>query len=124
MDLAFGPDGKLYVLDNEGTQQTVFRYNADGTSQTVYASFPLSFSSSAMAFGPDGLLYVSGYDAFSPSNLQGEILQISNNGATITPYITGLFNPGFITFVPEPGTLVLLSGGLPLLLRRRRSRTG
>jgi len=118
LDLAFGPDDKLYVLDY--STDSVFRYNADGSGQTTYLSLPALFFPNALAFGPDGLLYISGTDFNIPSNLQGEILQVTNGIAT--PYITGLNNPGFIDFapVPEPGTLACGTAALALLLGRRR----
>ncbi len=51
--LAFGPDGKLYVLDTTSNAE-IYRYNADGSFDTaVIPSFGL-FQPADLAFGPDG----------------------------------------------------------------------
>ena len=60
-DLAFGPDGKLYVLDTYSGDPRILQYNADGTGQTVFADFNSSefasevFQPSDLAFGPNGI---------------------------------------------------------------------
>jgi sugar lactone lactonase YvrE len=126
VSLAFGPDGKLYVLDETSTT-VVRRYNSTGTFDANVISFTGSlglFSPNQIAFGPDGKLYISGQDG----NVgDGEVLRFESNGTLDGPFITGLQNPSFMVFtaVPEPASLVLLAlGGLGMLLVvRGRSET-
>jgi hypothetical protein len=126
-DLAFGPDGKLYVLDTSGSTPQILRYNADGTGQTVFTNFsspsfsPAIFEPADMAFGPDGHLYVSGLSLESLNSQQGEILQLSDDGSTSNEFVTNLNAPGFIAFtaVPEPTSLLLCAGSLIFLGGRR-----
>ena len=117
-DLAFGPDGKLYVLDISSADPQIFQYNADGSDQQLFGSLPADFQPSNMAFGPDGSLYVSGGDLDTG---QGEVLKANATGTQYSVFISGLSNPGFLAFtdVPEPATLGLLAGGLVLFVRRR-----
>jgi sugar lactone lactonase YvrE len=119
-DLAFGPDGKLYVLDisnNRGPE--ILTYNSDGTDQQVFTNFAISgFQPAGMAFGPDGLLYVSGIDELNTG--EGEILRLNSRG-TPSIFVDNLTAPGFLAFsnVPEPGGVVVLCGAIGLLRRRR-----
>ena len=126
-DLKFGPDGQLYVLDTYSGDPRIVRYNADGTGQSVFADFNSAefksevFQPTNFAFGPDGALYVSGMNLGSASPQSGEILRISDNGASFSDFVTNLNSPGFLTFttVPEPSTLILAAlGGLALLAWR------
>ncbi|MDB5290449.1 MAG: repeat containing protein [Phycisphaerales bacterium] len=126
-DLAFGPDGKLYVLD-PGATPRIFRYNADGTGQTVFADFssptfsPAIFQPTDMAFGPDGHLYVSGESLNAPTSQQGEVLRLTADGSSSTEFVTNLYTPGFLAFsdVPEPSSLSLFAGSLFFLRRPKR----
>jgi glucose/arabinose dehydrogenase len=127
-DLAFGPDGKLYVLDVSSGGPQILSYNPDGTGQTVFTNFssptfaPAIFQPTNMAFGPDGHLYVSGESLNSPTAQQGEVLRLTADGSSSTEFVTNLNTPGFLAFndVPEPGSLSLFAGTLFLLRRRRR----
>ncbi|HEY1922193.1 MAG TPA: PEP-CTERM sorting domain-containing protein [Tepidisphaeraceae bacterium] len=127
-DLAFGPDGKLYVLDISSAAPKIFTYNADGTGQAVFTDFssptfsPAVFQPADLAFGPDGLLYVSGLSEEALTSQQGEILKLSDNGSTSDEFVTNLNAPGFLAFttVPEPASLLLFAGSL--ILGGRRSR--
>jgi hypothetical protein len=129
-DLAFGPDGKLYVLDVSGAAPQILRYNADGTDQTVFTDFsspsfsPAVFQPADMAFGPAGHLYVSGQALESLSSQQGEILQLSADGSTSNEFVTNLNAPGFLAFapVPEPASLAIFVGSLAILGGRRSVR--
>jgi hypothetical protein len=128
-DLAFGPNGKLHVLDISGATPQVLEYNADGTGQTVFTNFnspgftPADFEPANLAFGPNGNLYVDGLylDSLNPN--QGEVLQISPDGSTSTTLVSNLTAPGFLAFtptaVPEPSSLCLLVIGAAASLRRR-----
>ncbi len=129
-DLAFGPDGKLYVLDISGATPQILSYNANGTDQTVFTDFsdpgfaPSDFEPTDMAFGPDGHLYVSGLSLDALSAQQGEILKLSSDGSSSVELITNLNAPGFLAFtpVPEPTSLCLLAGSLVFLAGQRRHR--
>ena len=136
-DLTFGPDGKLYVLDTSSADPHIFRYNADGTGQTVFADFNAAefssetFQPADFAFGPDGALYVTGTNLSALSSQQGEIMKINSTGTGFSDFVTDLNAPGFLAFttVPEPGTAcVLAAGALMVFLRRktepRVSRSG
>jgi hypothetical protein len=128
-DLAFGPDGKLYVLDVNSGDPRILQFNADGTGQSVFADFNSSefasevFQPADMAFGPDGDLFVSGLNLDSLSSQQGEILQISPDGNSFADFVTNLNAPGFLTFtsVPEPASISVLTIG-PLFVLRRRTK--
>jgi sugar lactone lactonase YvrE len=121
-DLAFGPDGKLYVLDISSGDPTLFQYNADGSDQVTLGAFPTLFQPSAMAFGPDGHLYISGLDVGSAT---GEVLRADSTVSSYSVFVSGLSNPGFMAFtdvasVPEPASLAGLGAGVLALVSRRQ----
>ena len=121
--LAFGPDGKLYVLDQTSTP-VVRRYDSTGAFDTNVITFSGNnlglFFPNQIAFGPDGKLYISGQD----ENVgDGEVLQFESNGTEVGPFVTGLDSPSFMAFtaVPEPATIVsFVVGGASLILAARR----
>ncbi|HEY2760194.1 MAG TPA: PEP-CTERM sorting domain-containing protein [Pirellulales bacterium] len=122
--LDFGPDGKLYVLDNNSTP-VVHRYDSTGAFDTDVISFSGnlgSFFPTQIAFGPDGKLYISGQD----ENVgDGEVLRFETDGTEDGPFVTGLQNPSFMAFtaVPEPATIIsFVIGGASLMLIARRRR--
>lgn len=119
-DLAFGPDGKLYVLDISGSGPAVYQYNADGSDQSTFLTFASDFQPANMAFGPDGRLYVSGVD-FDTS--AGEVIRFNSNGSFDDVFVDDLSNPGFLAFtpVPEPATATALLAAA-LIARRPRKR--
>jgi streptogramin lyase len=119
-DLAFGADGKLYVLDISSADPAVYQYNTDGTDQSTFLTFASDFQPANFAFGPDGGLYVTGQDLDSGA---GEVLRYNSNGSFDDVFISGLTNPGFLAFtnVPEPTGLAGMAGLLLLARRRRRA---
>lgn len=127
VSLSFAPSGELYVLDIGGNFAAIRRYDATGASDgtNVGDATVISFSGNLFSFipndilfGPDGKLYVSGQDTFL--NPAGEILRFLPDGTFDGVFISGLSNPTYMTFVPEPAALALLSiGGLSLFAFRR-----
>jgi len=93
LPIAFGPGGTwgtgLYAIGED----SLWRFNADGSRTAIGTGFDSCYVD--MGFGPDGSLYVSDYHG-------DRIIQIS---------------------VPEPGILMLGGlGSLLLIWRRRRNR--
>jgi hypothetical protein len=106
IDLAFGSDGSLYVLEfdhdgmqNPGTEGALLRVGTDGSQSTIFSAG--LFAPTGLAIGPDGAFYVSSLDA----NGIGQVLRIAE--------------------VPEPPTLALVAAALWLAVglgvRRRRA---
>jgi sugar lactone lactonase YvrE len=123
--LSFGPDGKLYVLDNGGTP-VVRRYDSSGNFDTNIITFNGDlglFVPTQIEFGPDGKLYISGQ---SQEVGDGEVLRFLTDGTSEGPFITGLANPNYMVFtpVPEPASWVLgalCAAGLPVYFSRHRA---
>lgn len=130
VSLSFAPSGELYVLDIGGNFAAIRRYDSTGASDgtNVGDATVISFSGNLFSFvpndilfGPDGKLYVSGQDTFL--NPAGEILRFLPDGTFDGVFISGLTNPTYMTFVPEPAAMVLLSmGGITLFAYRRDKR--
>jgi len=79
IDLAFGPDGNLYVLEiaangllSGDPMGALIRVEADG-SHTVIADEGL-VNPGGLAFGPDGSIYISNYSIFPG---MGEVVRIA-----------------------------------------------
>ena len=79
IDLAFGPDGSLYVLEiarnsifDLGAGGRLVRIAPDGTRTDILSGMPL-FAPGGIAVGPDGALYVTNR-SISPT--VGEVLKI------------------------------------------------
>ena len=105
-DLAFGPDGLLYVLqlDTNGLAQpggtgALVRINADGTRDTLFTNL---VTPTGLAIGPDNAFYVTNFSAASGI---GQVLRISA--------------------VPEASTwaMMLMGFGATGVAMRRRRRT-
>jgi DNA-binding beta-propeller fold protein YncE len=115
-DLIFGPDHKLYIVDDDSAVAKVLRYNSDGSFDTVFVDYGKTFFTPwGIAFGPDGEAYISGTDAIAG----GEVLRYKTNGTFDGIFASGLNNPTFIAFVPEPAGLACVIG-IAAALRRRR----
>jgi hypothetical protein len=131
--LTLGPDGNLYVgtLDNR-----VLRFQPDGTpfgaggntsDPTLIQDGRLNGAFS-VAFGSDGSMYVADHGNSSVLRFDPD------TGAYLSDFISsgagGLRSPSYMVFgiqiVPEPGTLLLLGGGLTALSamagRRKKQR--
>lgn len=113
---AFGPDGNLYV--SSFNTNKVIQY--DGTTgQVVNGSFASVIAPTGLSFGPDGSLYVASFTNGTIGRYNGL------TGAFQNLYASGLDGgPTFLTFVPEPSSIVLMAIGtigLGLWGRRRRS---
>jgi hypothetical protein len=112
--LAFGPDGNLFVSDDNGIEE----YTLGGTFEETFIATSLQ----AIQFGPDG-------DLYGLNDLDLEVLRY--NGST-GAFLNDAGNlptdsqPSAIALVPEPSCLVPLLGGIALLCRkpRRQFSTG
>ncbi|HNQ24233.1 MAG TPA: NHL repeat-containing protein [Phycisphaerae bacterium] len=117
-DLLFGPDGLLYV--SSYLTGSVVRF--DPVTGDFVGTFVQPGSGGlnwpvGLAFGPDGNLYVA-----DERRTQNEILRYDGvTGAYLGVFASGGDHPTFLAFVPEPGSLLLLAGGVLLLGRKRRA---
>lgn len=94
VDVAQGPDGRLYVSGY--SSDNIVRFNADGTGATVFvASGSGGLNGAAgIAFGPDGHLYAA-------SGLSNQILRFNGStGAFIDVFASGggMNNPNSLVF--------------------------
>jgi sugar lactone lactonase YvrE len=127
IDLAFAPNGDLYVLDG---QNFIKRFDGSGNYLGVVDDFSTSpFIPGGITFGPDGGLYVSGID-YSRS-ATGEVLRFNADGTNESLFVSGgLDNPTFLRFsanvtaVPLPSAALLGMTLLPAMAWARRWTRG
>ena len=107
-DIAFGPDGLLYILDDSSP---LMSYDPVTKKKNIVMSVDIRFTNNyAIAFGPDGLLYVTGhsngvlkvYDLATKKEIKPSI-STSGRGS----------NPN-IAFGPD-GLLYILDDSSPLM---------
>jgi hypothetical protein len=113
--LAFGPDGNLYIA-SFGTDRVI---QVDAMSGAVLnASFVSLAGATGLAFGSDGSLYVGSFT----NGTVGRYNAVT--GAFVGLVASGLTNgPTFMTLapVPEPASIVLtLLGSATLVIATRR----
>jgi hypothetical protein len=109
IDLVFGPDRNLYVLNSPGTNLEVLRFN--GSTGAFINVFVSSFSGgtdgSSLIFGPDGNLYVTtGFIGNSVRRFNG------STGQFIDEFVPsrrgGLTNAtGLVFLVPSPRVITI-----------------
>jgi DNA-binding beta-propeller fold protein YncE len=116
-DLAFSPlDAKLYVVDEQNDQ--ILRFTSSGDPDGTFTTFNgIFFIPAGMAFDSSGDLFVSGLNLDAGDD--GEVLEFDPNGDLLGTPVTGLSNPSFLTFAPEPTCLAGLCLGMLLMHRRR-----
>ena len=133
--MAFGPDGKLYVAQWNGTLP-VLRFERDGTPLGAFTSTGVT-RAIGLAWDSDGVLYVSSYQgdfvqAFDtdgsdlgffissnlvgPTNLwfddNGDLLVSDYDGGAIKRFgADGSFKGNFITGLGQPEGIAMLPGG-------------
>ena len=119
--MAFGPDGKLY-LTSAGSNE-ILRYNPETSDMDVIATLPSGGKPEGIAFGPDGNLYISDHDNgdiirfnLVVNDISGK-LEVSGVAETfIDGANSGLTRPVFMTFIPEQQVTVTPSANtLPTL---------
>ena len=113
-DVAFGPDGMLYVSTfsaspyKSGTAN-VIKLAGDGSEETVWSGLTMV---TAIAFGPDGTLYATEYSDSRddpPFFIPGTGRVVRQSGAdTQTDVLTNLNFPGDMAFGPDGALLVSL----------------
>jgi len=123
VDAAYGPDHKLYVLDQPSndpsgcTNSDLVRRFDGRTGQWDPADEFRSFvrpdvSSQGMAFGPDGNLYISGYVQGSIRRYQGPFGASPGQfiDTFVSPNLGGMQNPSQIIFGPDSNLYVVSLG--------------
>jgi hypothetical protein len=124
LNLAFGPNGNLYVMSslNGGTVDV---FNGTGDYISAFGDTSTAVGGGlGMAFGPDGNLYVAdsnGVDIVdgTTGNVTGNFIPV--DGITV-------INPTFLTFqppgpsTPEPSTFLLGALGLSVIGTLRAAR--
>ena len=128
--MAFGPDGKLY-LTSAGSKE-ILRYNPENVDDPdpaklvmeVIATLPSGGKPEGLAFGPDGNLYISDHDfgdiiRFNMIiNGDGELevqggAETFIDGANSTPMLT---KPVFMAFIPEQQVTVINTNQTPVII--------
>ncbi|MDJ0849671.1 MAG: WD40 repeat domain-containing protein [Myxococcota bacterium] len=109
--LAFAPDGTLYGWDGNEGLLTVDP--STGTATDVDAAVGGTFAIQAIEFSPDGTLYGAQDALFTISTADGSTTEV---GSGSYENVRGL------AYVPEPGSGLLLLGGLLALSARARRR--
>jgi DNA-binding beta-propeller fold protein YncE len=119
LDLAFGPDGNLYVTSTGATSQ-VLRY--DGMTGMPIGSGVFVSAGSAglsnpfgLAFGPDGNLYVTSRGTNQILRYDGMTGLPIGDGVFVSAGSAGLDDPVFLTFTPEAPTAVPEPASLALV---------
>jgi sugar lactone lactonase YvrE len=117
VDMAFGPDGKLYVI--EGFHGQVLRFDAQtGALLDTFISLHAAGLASAyhLVFGPDGYLYIGGADAADPISkvvryniatgalIDTFIPEVGGTQTTVQEMVFGSDNNLYITALPISGT--------------------
>lgn len=118
--LATGPDGAVYVAIADAAAGGVYRLNAFSPSGsfTFFTAATGTGDNRAIGIGfapDDGNLYVANLAFNRIDRFDG------GNGAFIDS-INGFSGPAYLTFVPEPASLGLLSAAGLLVMRRRPRR--
>ena len=115
-DLAFGPDGLLYVSNTQSIFEQITRFNVDGTPLGVFGQANLVDSGlknpRSLEFGPDGHLYVT--MGGSPFNAFPTILRFDGStGDTLG--IGAIQGDGNAQFIRNPGFFWILLQTLNLV---------
>ena len=107
-DIAFAPDGSVYVTNTLAPQ--ILRLKPGADALEVWATDPAFKSLDGIAFGPDGDLYVNTYSG-------GELFRIEDKGG-VAGKITKLATSRPLThpdgLKPIPGGFVMVEGAGPL----------
>lgn len=108
-------DGKIYVSSDNGNK--VVRYNA--TTGAFLDTF-ITAGSGGLS-GATGMVF-SGNSLFVASGRNNRVLKYDATTGTFQGIFasTGLNGPVSLTVVPEPASIAAISGGLALLLKRRK----
>jgi len=106
-DVAFGPDGRLYVASFFAGQVVALDVDAGTGSVFVPAIIGGHGRPSALAFGPDGHLYVAIQNSASVLRFDGASGALL--GTFVTPGSGGLISPRDLLFTPG-GNLLISSG--------------
>jgi sugar lactone lactonase YvrE len=99
-NLALGPDGNLYVADNDNSCIRIVRPSGQVLTYTRQEGFSHPFG---LAFAPDGTLYVQtdGNDLEERSFLTGTLWRIERRTGHATPLARNLGRPRGLVMLPD-----------------------
>jgi DNA-binding beta-propeller fold protein YncE len=130
-DVAFGPDGNLYVTDGTTVASRVSRF--DGATGQLLGSFVMPFSGGLL--GPEGLAFGPGGDLYVASAFTNSVLRYSGTtGAFIEQFVPPpanlevpmdlVFGSDGDLYVNFRSTTVTVPGGAAGVVRRYDGLTG
>ena len=115
-DLAFGPDGNVYVtVDGFIGSPSLVRFDGQTGALIDIIATGGEVGVPGLEFGPGGYLFVA--DSFGDRITQWDV----QTGSFVGTFATGggLDRPAFFTYVPEPISVWLVAWAAVLALRRR-----
>jgi streptogramin lyase len=114
-DMKRGPDGRLYIASV--LQNRIAVWDTNNATMSSYVQDAFFEGPVGLTFGPNNDLFVASFGGDKVVRVDRITQTITDN--LISPQSGGLDGAQYVAFIPEPGSIFVMSV-VPMMLRARR----